>query len=375
MYKNNGNNSFGKKVSFGSGEGSLITDYVIKQKILDYLYSSLNLSKHRFIILNSNKLEQLKTDEHYVSPSFKGFSYLLLFTVINNNKMCIAIDRRKLSYHKDQVDIKTVFMVKLNIMVTDSVYDGTIIDGKLIESNNKFIFLIQDCFYLMGKSVLDMEMNDKMKNIDIILSTHFKNNNINNFVFKLNKLYKYEDIEELVYTVMPKCSMSTLGIVFYPKKSGILIIYSEKKPNDNNNSHNTNNNTNHTNNNSHNSHTNNNSHNNKYNKSTSVSILQNDSIESKSYDLIYNFVDYVSSRSYSYEYEGDKQVLWLSKSNIPDVYNLSHTIDGDRFDIAHIPNIKTSHICSKYITNEPIKFECIYNTQFKKWIPLTVSIV
>lgn len=45
-------------------------------------------------------------------------------------------------------------MVKVHMKVSDSIFDGTIFDGKLIESSNKFIFLIQDCFYLMGKKYL-----------------------------------------------------------------------------------------------------------------------------------------------------------------------------------------------------------------------------
>ena len=50
-----------KKITFGSDEGQLLTDFNIKKKIVDYLYNSLNLSKHRFIMLNTiNKLEFLK---------------------------------------------------------------------------------------------------------------------------------------------------------------------------------------------------------------------------------------------------------------------------------------------------------------------------
>ena len=70
--------------------------------------------------------------------------------------------------------------------------------------------------------------------------------------------------------------------------------------------------------------------------------------------------------------EGERKVLWLTKSNIVDVYNMSHTLDGDRFDIAHIPNIKISQMCSKYIIDKPVQFNCIYNVQFKKWIPLSI---
>ena len=78
-----------KKIPFGTDEGLLITDFSIKKKVLDYLYNSLNLSKHRFIMLNTiKKLEFLKESEHYVSPSFKGFNYFLIFMNIDNKKYC-----------------------------------------------------------------------------------------------------------------------------------------------------------------------------------------------------------------------------------------------------------------------------------------------
>lgn len=64
-------------------------------------------------------------------------------------------------------------MVKVHMKVSDSIFDGTIFDGKLIESSNKFIFLIQDCFYLMGKKILDMEMSQKMGHLDNILKNSF----------------------------------------------------------------------------------------------------------------------------------------------------------------------------------------------------------
>jgi len=44
-----------KKITFGSNEGQLILDFNIKKKVIDFLYNSLNLSKHRFIMLNAVK--------------------------------------------------------------------------------------------------------------------------------------------------------------------------------------------------------------------------------------------------------------------------------------------------------------------------------
>ena len=330
-----------KKISFGSEEGYLITDFSIKQKIIDHLYNSINLSKHRFIMLNNvSKLEFLKENEHYVSPSFKGFNYFLIFMMIDGKKFCVAIDRRKLSYHKDQLDLKTVFMVRIVVKVNDTIFNGSIFDGKLIESSKKYIFLIQDCFYLMGKKILDMEMEDKMVHLDNILKIHFSEQTIcNNFSFKLNKLCRYDGLENLIKQVIPNCGITSFGLVFFPKYSGISIIHIEKK-----------------------------------NEKVDIDSNQTQVVDSKTYELIYNFVDYLKTRTYSYEKGAKTRKFWLSKSNIPDVYNISEKENGDRVDIAHIPNIKISHLCNeKVLEDKPARFNCVYHTKFKKWIPVNVD--
>ena len=330
-----------KKIPFGTDEGLLITDFSIKKKVLDYLYNSLNLSKHRFIMLNTiKKLEFLKETEHYVSPSFKGFNYFLIFMNIDNKKYCVAIDRRKLSYHEGQVDLRTVFMVKINVKVSDNIFNGTIFDGKLIESNGKFIFLIQDCFHLMGKDIINMEMQKKMEHMDSILKVHFSDIGIcTNFSFKLNKLWTYMEIEDLIKNIIPNCTIQCNGLVFYPKTSGIFIIHIEKKVD-----------------------------------KIEIETSQVQMVESKTYDLIYNFVDYLKSRTYSYEKGSKIRKLWVSKSNIPDVYNLSEKENGERIDIAHIPNIKISHMCNEKIKDDSyVRFNCVYHTKFKKWIPVSLD--
>lgn len=84
-----------KKITIGSSDGYLV-DWDVKSKIIDYLYSKLDLSKYRYIMLNNiQKLKFLHDNEHYVSPNFKGYNYLLIMLTINNNQYCVAIDRKK----------------------------------------------------------------------------------------------------------------------------------------------------------------------------------------------------------------------------------------------------------------------------------------
>jgi hypothetical protein len=331
-----------RKIILGNSDGYVL-DEEIKQKAIDYLYSNLDLSKYRFIMLNIiQKLKFLQENEHYVSPNFKGYNYLLIMFTHNNKKYCVAIDRKKLSYHKNQLDMKTIQIIQIQMNVSEIIFSGTIFDGKLIFSNNKYIFLIQDCFYLMGKKMVEIEISQKILHLDTILKTHFrKDKNIYcpNFEFKLNKLYKYQELEKLIDN-LPKLSIGTNGLIFYPKFSGINIIYIEKKI-----------------------------------ENVSINTNNKNIIEQKSYDIIHNFVDVLKLRTYSYESGEKTKNLWLSRTLIPDVYDITENANGEKQGIAMIPNLKISQMCDTLITDDkPYKFNCIFSNKFKKWIPLNILV-
>ena len=119
-----------KKVLFGNNYGYLI-DNSIKEKIIDFLYTKIDLSKYRYIILNTfNNLKYLKDEKHYVSPNFKGNNYLLIMVTINNKQICVVIDRKKLSYHRQQLKIKDLeieveYQMKETIGKFDLEFNGT----------------------------------------------------------------------------------------------------------------------------------------------------------------------------------------------------------------------------------------------------------
>ena len=329
-----------RKIVIGNSEGVLV-DYDTKQKVIDWLYSKLDLSKYRYIMLNHvSRLKFLQDNEHNVSPNFKGYNYLLMMLKINDRNLCLAIDRKKLSYHKMQLDMKTIQIIQINMKTTESMYNGTIFDGKLIKINNQYVFLIQDSFYLMGNKMVDLEMNDKMNELDDILKNNFKKEKAsycNNFEFKLNKLYNYKDLEELIKN-LSTLSIETNGLLFYPKYSGVNILHIDKKI-----------------------------------EKVEINTKNCEIIEQKSYDIIHNFVDFLKSRKYSYEYNGKNKIFWLSRTIVPDVYDLTEKEEGEKLGIALIPNLKISQLCDDIIKDKPVKFNCIFSTKFKKWIPLNIE--
>jgi hypothetical protein len=337
-----------KKIIFGNGEANL-ADMETKQKVINYLYSKVDLSKYRYIMLNNiSKLKFLQDNEHYVSPNFKGYNYLLIMCMLNGKSFTFAIDRKKLSYHKSQIDLKNLSVFQLNVKTSETIFGGTIFDGKIIQTPNEMVFLIQDCYYIMGNKMLEMEMNQKMTYLDSIFKTHFRKDNpqikelngtskntyCENFDFKLNKLYTYDLLEKLIEG-LPNLPISSTGIIFFPKFSGINVIHLDKKID-----------------------------------KVNINTNNNEVIEQKSYHVIKDFVDFLKSRTYSYESGNKNKVLWLSRTITPDVYDISENENGDKMGIALIPNLKISQMCDNLIDDKPVKFNCVFSNKFKKYIPI-----
>lgn len=323
-----------KQLNFGNSKGLVINDINIKNKIIDNLFNSIDLSKFRYKILKDmNNLNFLKNNPHFITPNYKGLNYYLFFTEINNRNYCVAIDKRKLSYHKDKVDIKNTFIIRFKIDVKNTIYKGTLFDTKLIRKEYDYIMLIKDCYLLMGSSLLHMDMLTKAKHINNILNNQFSKNCCNNFKIKINKFYDYNNLENLIKNIIPSCALECQGLIFYPKFSGINIIYIDKKKD-------------------------------------KIDISNNSSVEIKSCNLISNLEDFLMNRQYSYELEGKKKKLWLEKTSITDVYNVYEKKENDKIGIAAIPNLKISLLCQNEVNDEPILFTCVYNKKFKKWIPI-----
>jgi hypothetical protein len=330
----------GKKITIGDGDGILLLDSEseAKNKIIEYLYNAINLSNLRYGMLdNIQKLNFLQENEHYVSPNYKGLNYLLIFANIMGKAYTVLINRKKLSYHKNQLDMKTVFIVKILINTNPNMYAGSIFDGKIIQKNGQSHFLIQDCFCLMGKNLMDMEMGQKMLYLNDIINSNLAQKSCNNFTFKLNKLYNYSELPELIKNIMPKSDIVSNGIIFYPKLSGNSIIHIEKKID-----------------------------------KVDITSTQNEVIESKTYDLICDFNNFLNCRSYSYEKGNIRKVLYICKTDIPDVYNLYNNKNEPKMGIAHIPNLKVSHYCNNNITKNLVKVNCVFYPKFDKWIPLQI---
>ncbi len=343
-----------KNISFGSDSAQMINDIKTKKKIIEFLFNTINLSNYRYTFLNNiNRLKYLKENEHYVSPNFHGYNYLLIFTTVNEKPLTVMVDRRKLKYNQDHIDYNKLSCVKVDMRVSKKINKGTILDGKFIRNNNDYIYLIQDVYHLMGNNMTDTEISKKINILDSTINTYFSSNPCKNFQIKINKLYTYDEIDNMINKVMKGCKLLTNGIIFFPKYSGTSIIYLDKK---------------------------------EEKSQVKVEILEGG--ESPGYnttlkpdrlnDIIMNMKTYLHSRNYGYMQESSDMManLELRKTKIPDVFDIYAKNDNDmvKQGIALIPNMKTSHLCQEVFRQEDKKIMvCKFYKKFKKWIPLKIT--
>jgi hypothetical protein len=151
------------------------TNINIKNILLDYLYNKIEVNDHKYsIIKNIGDVYEIKNNKYYVSANSCGINSLLIFLKHDDEYYSYMIDRRSISYNKNTLKKNMVRFTEIKISVDLKLYDGTIMDGILIDNDNtniiqkgdnktnKMMFMITDVFTLCSKSMLAMNYKKKM---------------------------------------------------------------------------------------------------------------------------------------------------------------------------------------------------------------------
>ena len=153
----------------------------------------------------------------------------MVFLKITNKYYSFLVNRKTLSYNFNQLNISNVEITPIELRFDESIYNGTIFDGILIQNSAGRTFVISDVYYFRGDNLIKDKLNHKMINIMAFLTNSLKQdqqNNSNNINVTVNKLYDYKDIKKLIYDIIPKIKNYVIrGIAFYPEFSGTKLIY------------------------------------------------------------------------------------------------------------------------------------------------------
>jgi hypothetical protein len=236
-YKNNKNNKFNELDSDNEQEN----DNTYKSHIIDFLYNKLEINEHKYtIIKNIGDIYDLKNKKFYVSLNSCGINSFIVFTKKNDNYYSYIVDRRSISYNRQSLKKETVRLTEIKLGVDLKIYDGTILDGILIDSESSIIssksdktkpkmqFMVTDVFMLAGKSLITTDYKKKMFSVSNMFEQLIESNNkINNIDLFVSRPYELNQIQSLFKDyIKPNIKNYNIkGITYYPQYSGSKIIY------------------------------------------------------------------------------------------------------------------------------------------------------
>jgi len=319
------------------------------------------------LIKNIGDLYELKNSKYYVSANSCGINSLLIFMKHKDNYHSYLIDRRSISYNRNTLKKSSVRFTEVKLHVDLKLYEGTIIDGILIDSdnkiiskgenkNNKMMFMITDVFNFCGKSLLSMNYKKKMFTINCMLNNYIEKNksNLSNIELFVSRPFEINQSSDLFGEYINYYSKiyNIKGLTFYPEYSGTKLIYifdkqDEKIKNDL--------------------------------LSKNIVITPN----SKNNDNLQLLENSDTKKIFKFELNNpecsDNIILNLEmkKTDISDVYklfgifyNLGKYIKK-RIGIAYIPTYELSIKCKLFFMNCESKIMiCKFNSNKGKWIPI-----
>jgi hypothetical protein len=349
------------------------TNINIKSVILDYLYNKIEVSDHKYnVIKNIGDIYELKNHKYYVSCNSCGINSFLIFMKKDNNYYSYLVDRRSISYNRNTLKKHTVRFTEIKMAVDLKLYEGTIIDGILIDNdnnklltkgetkNNKMKFLISDVFTFCGKSLLSMNYKKKMITINTILTEFLDKNkvNSNNIELFVSRPFELNQTSDLFAEyILPYSKIYNIkGLTFYPECSGSKIIYifdkqDDKIKNELNN--------------------------------RKINIISSDKNINDNDDNLQLLETSDTKKIFKFELVNPECIddivlnLEMKKTDICDVYKLYGIFYNSKkyikkcIGIAYIPTYELSLKCKLFFINHNSKImNCKFNSYKGKWVPI-----
>lgn len=200
----------------------------IKQQLLNYIYTTVDISKFKYKILeNKEELPILSVQPYLISGEYNGSNCFMVFTKNKDRFYSFLVERKTLTFRLSQNTIDNVSFIPVEIRLEEHIYDGTIFDGIYTFTNGLPVFIINDVYYFRGMDMMNEKINYKMINVKTYLDNFSRNDKqLNNVVLHVNKLYPLENIKNFVEQIIPNTKDFVVkGISFYPELSGTKIIY------------------------------------------------------------------------------------------------------------------------------------------------------
>ena len=312
-----------------------------KDIILNELENKYNiriLQKHWFR-MDEQQYKYVKQVPHNVCIRSNGNPYFLYFTRYEDISQIMYIDKKvQPNYQKPRI-------ILTRGQFANCVFNNTLIEGEMVkDTNNQWIFLINDIMMYQGKSLKDIELPQRLKYVDEMLSTHYTVDpfmDVCSFQIKKYVSATKENVEHLI-EFSKNLPYTNRGVYFVP----FSLKYKPKLIN--------------------------------FNDSLIKSVFRkvkdcpdfmDKEVTPVPKPLIVETPEQITS-------DDDTKIIWLRKTDQPDIYDMyEHENSLHKYGIASVPSLLTSKMLRNIFKNmnvaTSVGFNCKFDVRFQKWIPIT----
>ena len=187
-----------KKVIIGSNVGYEILKYDIKSKIFNYLVESVSKSKlESNLIKNECNLNDLLDNNYNILPNIVGEDYIFICKKLNDKYYVVLVEKN--SFDLSNINFNKINIISLKIRLNLKSYDGTIFEGRLVNLGGTNVFIINKVFMLDGSRLDNLALDDIYeKTNEFIDNSYILDTNMNSILFKLNRVYKIYEFDDLL---------------------------------------------------------------------------------------------------------------------------------------------------------------------------------
>ena len=201
----------------------------LREQLKNFIYRNINLSKFKYKILkNDDDLKLLLSTKYFGSFNYFGSNCLLVFAKISDKYVSCIIDRKTLSYDENKVDLESMKIMKINVNIDKSIYDGTILDCIVYGNRNRRQIIITDGYFFKGRNMAGGKYQHKITNIKTFFEANYDESNVeNDYDIKIGNFYEIKPFVEILEknNINIVDGLQTRGLIFYPEISGTKIIY------------------------------------------------------------------------------------------------------------------------------------------------------
>lgn len=160
------------------------------------------------VSIEKKNFEKLEKFEYNVSLKLDGTRFLMYFLKDKLGKNQCILANRALKFFSIQINCDA------------NLYDGTLLDGELINIDSNWKFIIHDGLLLGGNKISKQPYSSRMFDTQCFVES---------FIFKdsptqleVKKFYKFTEIEQFINDVYNKYEGGCDGIIFMPEKLPVI---------------------------------------------------------------------------------------------------------------------------------------------------------